>query len=37
MDQDPASMFTRLAPVLNVPNVAAERAGISLAKRVLGR
>ena len=26
MGQDPASLFTRLAPVLNVPDVAAERA-----------
>ncbi len=26
MSQDPASLFTRLAPVLNVPDVAAERA-----------
>jgi catechol 2,3-dioxygenase-like lactoylglutathione lyase family enzyme len=26
MDQDSASLFTRLAPVLNVPDVAAERA-----------
>lgn len=26
MNQDPASLFTRLAPVLNVPDVAAERA-----------
>jgi hypothetical protein len=25
-DQDPASLFTRLAPVLNVPDVAVERA-----------
>jgi hypothetical protein len=26
MDQDPASLFTRLAPVLNARDVAAERA-----------
>jgi hypothetical protein len=26
MNEDPASLFTRLAPVLDVPDVAAERA-----------